>query len=163
MRSWTVCGRVAPRIHAAGASPAACPPIGSLVKDSAGTWMTTAMIVLICLKGWSDERGKEKLRKRRTWQDHRHGRTAGEGRPAPSDVPSPQGLQVLRGQDRRHQLQGHEASDAVRARARQDPAAPDFGNLRHAPAEAAHGDHAGATARAHPVYRRIDSFAICDL
>ena len=26
------------------------------------------MIVLICLKGWSDERGKEKLRKRRTWQ-----------------------------------------------------------------------------------------------
>ena len=37
----------------------------------------------------------------------RRQRAQGKDGAAPSDVPPAQGLQVLRGQDRRHQLQGH--------------------------------------------------------
>ena len=40
---------------------------------------------------------------------------------------------------------------AVRARARQDPAAAHFGHLREAPAQAADGDQARPPDRAHPV------------
>ena len=45
-----------------------------------------------------------------------------------------------------------QAADAVRARARQDPAAADLGHLRAAPAKAADGAHARAAAGAHPVH-----------
>ena len=83
-------------------------------------------------------------------------RRQGKG-PAPPDVPPPQGLQVLRGQDRRHQLQGRQAARAVRAGARQDSAAPHLGHLRDAPAQAADGDQARAAARADSVRRRSEA------
>ena len=57
-----------------------------------------------------------------------------QGRAAPPDVPPPAGLQVLRREDRLHQLQGREAAWPVHPGARQDPAAPHFGRLRDAPA-----------------------------
>ena len=77
--------------------------------------------------------------------------------PAPHAVPPPQGLQVLRGQDRRHQLQGREADRAVRARARQDSAAAHLRHLRDAPAQAADGDQARAPDRAHSVRHGLRS------
>ena len=46
-------------------------------------------------------------------------------------------VQVLRGEDRLHQLQGREAARAVPAGARQDSAAADFRHVRAAPAQAA--------------------------
>src|SRR5262245_3357119 len=105
------------------------------------------MMIGLIWPRWSDER-EARIRRRRTWQGGWAGRSAGQGRPASSNVPPAEGVQVLRGQDRRHQLQGHEAPDAVRARAGEDSAAPDFGNVRNAPAEAAYCDYARASARA---------------
>ena len=84
-------------------------------------------------------------------------RRQGAGAAARRAVPPAQGLQVLRGQDRRHQLQGREAAAAVRAGARQDPAAAHLGHVRDAPAQAAHGHHAGARHRAAAVRDRLTS------
>ena len=133
---------------------AACPPIGSRVKDS-GSPMTIVTIA----STWARRRA---MNGRKSFGGGAAAaaaaaaparRRAGQGSgPAPSDVPSPQGLQVLRGQDRRHQLQGHQAADAVRPGARQDPPAPHLGHLCHAPAEAAHGNHARAPAGADSVH-----------
>ena len=81
---------------------------------------------------------------RRTWWRRRprprreEGRQGQEGgAPARRLLPAPARLQVLRGQDRLHQLQGRAAAVAVHPRAGQDPAAPDFRHLREAPARAA--------------------------
>src|SRR6185436_14479821 len=130
----------APRRHArrrrsAAASRAACRPTASPAKASAATPTTTATIVLTWATsgGWTDER-TQKLRRQ---EGRPRGRgCAGQGRPAPADVQPPQGVQVLLGQDRRHQLQGHEAAAPLRAGAREDSAAPHLGYLRAAPAEA---------------------------
>ena len=54
----------------------------------------------------------------------------GKQGPAARAVPPPQGLQVLRGQDRRHQLQGRQAAERLRPRARQGAAAPHLGHVR---------------------------------
>src|SRR5262245_59101452 len=112
------------------------------------------MTVLISPR-WSDERETRIRRRRWPRQGGGAGWPAGKGRSTPSDVPPAEGVQVLLGQDRRHQLQGHQAPDAVRARAREDSSAPDFGDVRDAPAEAAHGDYARASARVNPVRRRV--------
>ena len=79
-------------------------------------------------------------RPRRTWRRQ-------EGRQEAHAVPAPEGLQVLRGQDRRHQLQGRQAAGTVRAGARQDSAAPHLGHLCDASAQAADGHQARASAR----------------
>ena len=63
-------------------------------------------------------------------------------------LPAPQGLQVLRGQDRLHRLQGREDALGLRPRARQGPSAADVRHLRRAPAQADPRDQAGAQHRA---------------
>src|SRR5207302_8395809 len=70
-------------------------------------------------------------------------------------LPAPPGVQVLRRQDRLHQLQGRAAADAVHPGARQDSAAADFGDLRGAPAEAADRDRPRAAAGADSVCDRL--------
>ena len=94
---------------------AACRPTGSPARASAATPTTTATIALTWAtsEGWTDERrrksfGGQEAATARATAPGAHG----QGRPAASDVPPPQGLQVLLGQDRRHQLQGHEAAAA---------------------------------------------------
>ena len=95
---------------------------------------------------------------RRTWWWRRprprreEGRQGQEGGAPPRRLlPAPARLQVLRGEDRLHQLQGRAAALAVHPGAGQDPAAPDFRHLRQAPALAAGRDRARAAARAHSV------------
>src|SRR5688572_8700794 len=125
---------------------AACRPIGSLVKDSAVSSKTSAMTrTALTVRRTYDER--EKRFRRRRWSRSFDTGAAGKGRHAPADVPAAQGLQVLRGEDRRHQLQGHEAADVVRPREGEDRAATHFGHMRDASTKVAHGDHARATAR----------------
>ena len=72
-------------------------------------------------------------------------------------LPAPEGLQVLRGQDRLRRLQGREAALGVRARARQDPAAAHVRHLRRAPAQADPGHQAGAQHRAAAVRRGLSA------
>src|SRR5262249_45752343 len=103
-------------------------------------------------KGWrsSDERGTWRPRPRRQGWRPRQGQ--GRRRAAPGRLlpPAPR-LQVLRGEDRLHQLQGRAPADAVPPRARQDPAAPDLGDVCHAPAQAADRNQARAPAGARAV------------
>ena len=80
------------------------------------------------------------------------GRQGQEGGAPPRRLlPAPARLQVLRGEDRLHQLQGRPAAVAVHPGAGQDPAAPDFRHVREAPARAAGRDLARAPARADSV------------
>src|SRR5436190_13470663 len=120
------------------------------------TTATTALTWATSAEGWTDERTQDF---RRQEGRPRGRRCAGQGRPAPPDVPPPQGVQVLLGQDRRHQLQGHQAAAPVRAGAREDSAAPYLGHLRTAPAEAAGSADARAPAGAHPVHGRVAGLA----
>ena len=89
----------------------------------------------------SDERGGSRGRGGKK-------RRQGQGRSTPAGrlLPPASRLQVLRGQDRLHQLQGRPAADAVHPGARQDSAAPDLRNVRVAPAQAADRDRPRASA-----------------
>ena len=62
--------------------------------------------------------------------------------------PAQEGVPVLRREDRRHQLQRHQAAERVHLRARQDHAPPHLGRVRSAPAAAGRSDQAGAQHRA---------------
>ncbi len=88
----------------------------------------------------------------RTWRRTRPRRRRQEGRrqagAAPWAVSPSQGLQVLRGQNRRHQLQGRQAPDRLRAGAGQGPAAAHLRHLREASARLADRDRSRASARA---------------
>ena len=86
-------------------------------------------------------------------------RRQGQGRGASARrlLPPAPRLQVLRGEDRLHQLQGRAAADAVHPGARQDPAAADLGHVRAAPAQAADGDRARASAGADSVRHGLSS------
>ena len=88
---------------------------------------------------------------RRTWRAG--GRQGRQGRGQALLLPAPEGLQVLRGQDRLHRLQGREAALRLRAGAGQGPSAAHVRHLRRAPAQADAGDQAGAEHRA-PAFRR---------
>ena len=66
-------------------------------------------------------------------------------------LPPPSRLQVPVGEDRLHRLQGRAAADAVRPRARQDPAAAPLGHERQVAAQAAGRAQARPRAGAHPV------------
>ncbi len=81
--------------------------------------------------------------------------TAGEKGATPRVLPAPARVQVLRREDRLHQLQGREAAGAVHSRARQDSAAADFRRVRDASARAADGDQARAPDRARAVRHRL--------
>ena len=96
--------------RSAAASSAGCRRSGSPAKAApartATTWTT------IGLTGWRfkpchSDKDARAAAAAASGGDKKAGRQ-GKG-PAPPDVPPPQGLQVLRGQDRRHQLQGRQA------------------------------------------------------
>ena len=104
-------------------------------------------------------------RPRRRWPSGRSGRPArrrrrprgsrGQGRRQALLLPPPQGLQVLRGQDRLRRLQGREAALGLRARAGQDPAPAHVRHLRRAPAQAHRRPEARAQHRAPSLRGRV--------
>ena len=72
-----------------------------------------------------------------------------QGRPAQEVLrPPAEGLQVLRGEDRVHRLEGHQDAPGLHPRARQDPAAPHLGHLRPASAQTPDGHQARPLDRA---------------
>ena len=84
----------------------------------------------------------------------RSGRTSTRRRRGRTQIlPAQESLQVLRREDRRHQLQGLPAARAVCGRERQDCAAALDGRVRAAPAPAVVGYQTGAQHRAAAVCR----------
>src|SRR5262245_15384614 len=103
-RVWSIgLVRIAPRTAVAGASRAVCHLIVRRARVNVAKLMTIARIASTWGRN-SDEREEGFRRWRRPRQVV--GQSAEQGWSAPADVPSPQSLQVLFGQDRRHQLQG---------------------------------------------------------
>src|SRR5688572_28529701 len=113
------------------------------------------MTIATIASTWAGRRCDERQEEFRRPREDQRLVAAGQGCAAPADVPAPQGLQVLLGQDRRHQLQGRQAPDAVRAGAGEDSAAADLRDVRDAPAEAAYGADARAAAGADSLHVRV--------
>ena len=93
------------------ASRAACRPSGSRVKDAATAMLRTTW------KAWrSSDEGRTRRRRPRRSRRRQEGRQGRRRFAAPWILPPPPGMQVLRGKDRLHQLQGRAAAGAVSAR-----------------------------------------------
>ena len=76
-----------------------------------------------------------------------------EGRRAQARLRAPQGLPLLRRQERRHRLQGPADAQVLHHRPRQDHPAPHQRQLRQAPAQGGARHQARAHDRAHAVHR----------
>ena len=100
------------------------------------------------LKSWRNKRRKTHQRfaaAHRRRQGHRRQEAV---------FPAQEAVPVLRGEDRRHQLQGRAAAQLLHQRARQDHSAADFGRVRAASAAAGGSHQAGSQHRAGAVRPR---------
>ena len=122
------CATRARRRRRGAARRAACRRSRSRAKAAAATGRSGRRL------GWewrfSDERRTRRGGRGRGGKKDDKDKGKGGDAPRRRVLPPAPRLQVLRGEDRLHQLQGRAAAGAVPPGARQDPAAPDLGHLR---------------------------------